>query len=63
ARDLFFEGAIGRWAVPLSRVHPGIREVFSDLLACRQPYTGLRRRLLGAAVRLSTSRTHTPSGP
>lgn len=50
ARDLFFEGAIGRWTVPLSRAHPGIRRVLSDLLACRQPYTGLRRRLLGAAV-------------
>ncbi len=63
ARDLFFEGAIGRWTVPVSRAHPGIRRVLSDLLACRQPYTGLRRRLLGAAVGLSTSRTHTPSGP
>ncbi|HEY3566617.1 MAG TPA: hypothetical protein VGP73_01695 [Thermoanaerobaculia bacterium] len=63
ARDLFFEGAIGRWAVPLSRAHPGIRRVLNDLLTCRQPYTGLRRRLLGAAVGLSTSRTHTPSGP
>ncbi len=63
ARDLFLEGAIGRWALPLSRVHPGIRRVLSDLLACRQPYTGLRRRLLGAAVGLPTSRTHTPSGP
>jgi flavin-dependent dehydrogenase len=63
ARDLFFEGAVGRWAVPLSRVHPGIRRVLNDLLACRQPYTGLRRRLLGAAVGLPTSRTHTPSGP
>jgi menaquinone-9 beta-reductase len=63
ARDLFFEGAIGKWAVPLSRVHPGIRKVFNDLLTCRQPYTGLRRRLFSAAVGLSTSRTHTPSGP
>ncbi|HET9208862.1 MAG TPA: hypothetical protein VFR03_00615 [Thermoanaerobaculia bacterium] len=63
ARDLFFEGAIGRWAVPLSRAHPGIRRVLTDLLTCRQPYTGLRRRLLGAAVGLPTSRTHTPSGP
>ncbi|MFL6233485.1 MAG: hypothetical protein ACJ76N_10165 [Thermoanaerobaculia bacterium] len=63
ARDLFFEGAIGKWTVPLSRVHPGIRRVLNDLLAGRQPYTGLRRRLLGAAVGLSTSRTHTPSGP
>jgi flavin-dependent dehydrogenase len=50
ARDLFFEGAIGRWVVPLSGVHPGIRSVLADLLACRQPYTGLRRRLLGAAI-------------
>jgi flavin-dependent dehydrogenase len=63
ARDLFFEGSIGKWTVPLSRAHPGIRRVLSDLLACRQPYTGLRRRLLGAAVGLPTSRTHTPSGP
>jgi len=63
ARDLFFEGAIGKWAVPLSRVHPGIRRVLNDLLTCRQSYTGLRRRLFGAAVGLPTSRTHTPSGP
>jgi flavin-dependent dehydrogenase len=62
ARDLFFEGAIGKWVVPLSRAHPGIRRVLNDLLTCRQPYTGLRRRLFGAAVGLSTSRTHTPSG-
>jgi menaquinone-9 beta-reductase len=63
ARDLFFEGAIGKWAVPLSRAHPGIRRVLNDLLTCRQPYTGLRRRLFGAAMGLSTSRTHTLSGP
>jgi menaquinone-9 beta-reductase len=50
ARDLFFESSIGRWAVPLSSLHPGIRSVMGDLLACRQPYTGLRRRLLRAAV-------------
>ena len=50
ARDLFFEGAVARWMVPVARVHPGIRRVLGDLLACRQPYTGLRRRLLGAAV-------------
>ncbi len=62
ARDLFFEGSIGQWMVPLARLHPGIRRVFSDLLACRQPYTGLRRRLLRAAVG-ATSRTHTPAGP
>jgi flavin-dependent dehydrogenase len=56
ARDLFFEGAIGKWAVPLSRAHPGIRRVLNDLLTCRQPYTGLRRRLLGAAVWMSARR-------
>ena len=50
ARDLFFEGAIGRWAVPVARAHPGIRRVLNDLLACRQPYEGLRGRLLRAAV-------------
>jgi geranylgeranyl reductase len=50
ARDLFFEGAIGRWAVPVARAHPGIRGVLNDLLACRQPYRGLRRRLLRAAM-------------
>jgi menaquinone-9 beta-reductase len=58
ARDLFFRrplGAIGRsglgqWMIPVSRVHPGIRRVLADLLACRQPYRGLRGRLLRAAV-------------
>jgi flavin-dependent dehydrogenase len=60
ARDLFFESSIGRWAVPLSSLHPGIRRVLADLLACRQPYTGLRRRLLRAAL---TSPTRTPSAP
>jgi len=50
ARDLFFEGAIGRWMVPVARLHPGIRRVLGDLLACRQPYGGLRRRLVRAAV-------------
>ena len=59
ARDVFFESSIGRWAVPLSRLHPGIRRVLGDLLACRQPYTGLRRRL----VRAITSRPRTPSAP
>ena len=50
ARDLFFEGSVGQWMVPVSRLHPGIRRVLADLLACRQPYTGLRRRLVGAAL-------------
>jgi flavin-dependent dehydrogenase len=49
ARDLFFDGPIGQWMVPVARLHPGIRGVLSDLLACRQPYGGLRRRLLAAA--------------
>lgn len=49
ARSLFFESPIGQWMVPVSRLHPGIRRVLSDLLACRQPYRGLRRRLLRAA--------------
>jgi flavin-dependent dehydrogenase len=52
ARDIFFTGPIGRWMVPVARRHPGIRKVLADLLACRQPYGGLRRRLLAAAVGL-----------
>jgi flavin-dependent dehydrogenase len=60
ASDLFFETAVGRWMVPVARAHAGIRRVLADLLACRQPYTGLSRRLLGAAV---TSRTRTPCAP
>lgn len=51
ARDLFFAGPIGQWMVPVARFHPGIRRVLGDLLACRQPYGGLRRRLLAAALR------------
>ena len=39
-----------------------IRRVLGDLLACRQPYTGLTRRLLTAAV-AATSRTRSPSAP
>lgn len=50
ARELFFEDPIGRWMVPVSRRHPGVRAVLADLLACRQPYRGLRRRLLAAAL-------------
>lgn len=66
ARSLFFDDPIGRWMVPVSRVHPGIRRVLSDLLACRQPYRGLRRRLISAAVSVPWSaprRTRTPSAP
>jgi flavin-dependent dehydrogenase len=50
ARDLFFEGPIGQWMVPVCRAHPGIRRVLGDLLACRQGYAGLKGRLLRAAV-------------
>jgi flavin-dependent dehydrogenase len=53
ARSLFFDDPVGQWMVPVSRVHPGIRRVLSDLLACRQPYRGLRGRLLKAAVQPS----------
>lgn len=53
ARDLFFEGSIGRWMVPAARRHRGVRQVLADLLACRQPYRGLRRRLLLAAAGLA----------
>ena len=65
ARSLFFDDPIGQWMVPVSRLHPGIRQVLSDLLACRQPYRGLRRRLLVSAlsVRPAPRRTRTPSAP
>lgn len=52
ACSLFYDAWIGRWMVPVARVHPGIRKVLGDLLACRQPYQGLRGRLLRAAVGL-----------
>jgi flavin-dependent dehydrogenase len=67
ARSLFFEDPIGQWMVPVSRVHPGVRRVLADLLACRQPYRGLKRRLLRAAVSFppapSRPRTRIPSAP
>jgi geranylgeranyl diphosphate/geranylgeranyl-bacteriochlorophyllide a reductase len=50
ARELFFADGVGEWMVPLCRLHRGIRTVLGDLVACRQPYRGLRRRLLRAAV-------------
>jgi flavin-dependent dehydrogenase len=49
---LFYEQPVAQWMVPLARLHPGIRAVLADLLTCRQPYRGLRRRLLAAAVGL-----------
>ena len=50
AREIFFDDPIGQWMVPLARLHPGVRRVLTDLLSCAQPYRGLRRRLLRAAV-------------
>lgn len=50
ARTLFFEESVGQWMVPVCRAHAGVRRVLADLLACRQPYRGLRRRLLRAAL-------------
>lgn len=50
ARRIFFAGELGQWTIPVARLHPGVRRVLRDLLACRQPYRGLRRRLLRAAV-------------
>jgi flavin-dependent dehydrogenase len=51
--DLFFDGPLGAWMVPLCRLRPGVRSVLGDLLACRQPYRGLRRRLVRAALGLA----------
>jgi flavin-dependent dehydrogenase len=50
ARRLFFDLPVGQWMVPAARLYSGIRRVLSDLLACRQPYRGLRRRLLASTV-------------
>jgi flavin-dependent dehydrogenase len=46
----FYDGPLGEWMVPAARLHPGIRTVLGDLLAGRQSYRGLRRRLLRAAL-------------
>ncbi len=48
---LFYEDRIGQWMVPVCRALPGVRRVLGDLLTCRQPYRGLRRRLLAGALR------------
>lgn len=60
ACELFYDDRIAQWMVPVSRALPGVRRVLGDLLACRQPYRGLRRRLLGAAL---SSRTDSPPAP
>jgi flavin-dependent dehydrogenase len=63
ARSLFFEGPVGQWMVPVARVLPGIRQVLGDLLACRQPYQGLRRRLVrGVIIPPGSRRTERGSG-
>ncbi len=53
ARSAFFESPVGQWMVPVARVLPGVRQVLGDLLACRQPYRGLRRRLARDSIRLA----------
>ncbi len=60
ACELFYDDRIAQWMVPVSRALPGVRRVLGDLLTCRQPYRGLRRRLLGAAL---SRRTGSPRGP
>ncbi len=47
---LFYDGRIAQWMVPVSRTLPGVRATLADLLGCRQPYRGLRRRLLGSCL-------------
>jgi len=53
ARRIFFEGPVGQWMVPVAHALPGIRTVLGDLLACQQPYRGLRRRLAREAIRFA----------
>lgn len=50
ARPVFFEEPVGQWMVPVARALPGVRQVLGDLLACRQPYRGLRRRLARGVI-------------
>ena len=50
ASRLFYDDPLAQWMVPVARVHPGMRAVLGDLLTCGQPYVGLRRRLLEAAL-------------
>jgi flavin-dependent dehydrogenase len=67
ARSLFFDDSLGQLVLPVSRMHPGIRRVLSELLACRQPYRGLRGRLLQSALSVraagSRPRRRSPSAP
>jgi flavin-dependent dehydrogenase len=57
---LFYEDRIGQWMVPVCRALPGVRRVLGDLLTCRRPYRGLRRRLIDAAL---IRRTDSPPAP
>ena len=50
AARLFFEDGLAQWMVPVCRRHRAIRAVLGELVVGRQPYRGLRRRLLRAAV-------------
>ena len=50
AAGLFFDDRFAQWMVPVCRSHPRIRAVLGDLLSCVQGYSGLRGRLLRAAV-------------
>lgn len=47
---LFYDDRVSQWMVPVCRALPGVRRVLGDLLTCRQPYRGLRRRLLASVV-------------
>ena len=58
---LFYEDRIGQWMVPVCRALPGVKRVLGDLLTCRQPYRGLRRRLLGAALNRRTDSRRVPA--
>ncbi len=62
---LFYDDGIGQWMVPVSRALPGVRRVLGDLLACRQPYRGLRRRLLASFIgrRTDSRREPAPADP
>ena len=58
---LFYDDRIGQWMVPVCRAVPGVRRVLGDLLSCRQPYRGLRRRLLGAVFSRRTGSRRAPA--
>jgi flavin-dependent dehydrogenase len=61
ARRLFFDDRIGQWMVPVCRLLPGVRRLLADLLSCRLPYRGLRRRRLAAALNRRTGSRPEPA--